>query len=126
MLTIINTMLTKTEKEIIDYVFSYINETTNDWFTIKTQLIQNFSPKDRKKFGKRHYSTKKRMNNKFDFEVISYWEKKSKSALVINQELLHPKDWKPKPSGWALQAINEKRKQDSKRRKEKDRSKTIN
>jgi hypothetical protein len=112
-------MLTKTEKELIDYVFDFINESTNDWFTIKTQLIQNFPPKNRKKFGKRHHSTKKRTNNTFDFEVISYWEKKSESVLVINQELLHPPNWKPKPRGWALQAINEKRKHDSKQHKEK-------
>jgi len=103
-------VFTKLEKELIDYVFDFVNNETNDWFIIKTQIIQNFPPKSRKKFAKRHYSTKKRMINDFDLEVISYWEKKSGSRLVINQELLHPSDWKQRPSGWALKAINEQRK----------------
>lgn len=116
-------MITKLEKDLIDYVFDFVNNETDDWFVIKTQIIQNFPPKSRKKFAKRHYSTKKRMINDFDLEVISYWEKKSGFRLVINEELLHPNDWKRKPSGWALKAINEQRKKQKGRNA---RSKKIN
>jgi len=109
-------VLKKRHKELIDYVYDYVDNTTNDWFTIKTQLVQTFPPKERKLFAKRHFSTKKRMINNFDREIIVYWEDKSGSKLVINQEQLHPDSWVQKPVGWALKVINEeKRKNKSKK-----------
>jgi hypothetical protein len=96
-------------KEIINYVFDYAHDSSDDWFTIKKEIVNNFPPKERKRFSRRHYSTKKHILNGFDYEVINYWEEKSGKKLFIDEEKLHPTNWEQKPKGWGLQRINEER-----------------
>lgn len=96
-------------KELIDYVHDYAGDVTDDWFSIKKELINNFPPKDRSKFSKRHFSTKKHILNDFDFEVMKYWEEKTGRKLIIDEKRLHPKDWVHKSKGWGLQEYNEQR-----------------
>lgn len=109
-------MLTDNLKNKIDFVILYAADETVDWFRIKIELINCFSPKERKNFSRRHFSTKKHILNKFDKEVIEYWEEKTGKKLWINPEKLHPEDWVKKPKGWGLAEINEKRKQDKRKR----------
>lgn len=96
-------------KEIIDYVIEYVGTGSNDWFLIKKELVNLFPPKERSRFSRRHYSTKKHLINDFDREVIKYWEDKTGNKLFIDEGRLHPKSWKRKPKGWGLIEINEKR-----------------
>jgi len=97
-------------KEIIDYVVDYVDGSTCDWFTIKMQIINMFPPKERSRFSRRHYSTKKHILNSFDKAVINYWEKQTGTTLWIDPEKLHPEDWVQRPHGWKLFEFNEKRK----------------
>lgn len=103
-------MLSDEHKKIINYAVSYIGNSTTDWFKIKRELVKIFPPKERSNFSRRHFSTKKQLLNKFDREVIKYWEKQTKLKLFIDQDKLHPKDWVRKPKGHGLKAYNEKRK----------------
>lgn len=96
-------------KEIIDYVIDYASESSNDWFLIKKELVNLFPPKERSRFSRRHYSTKKQLINEFDREVIAYWEKETGQKLFIDESKLHPSSWKQRPKGWGLAAYNERR-----------------
>lgn len=96
-------------KEIIDYVIDYVGNSSNDWFSIKKELVNLFPPKERSRFSRRHYSTKKHLINDFDREVIKYWEQKTGNKLFIDESKLHPNTWQRKPKGWGLVEINEKR-----------------
>lgn len=104
-------MLTDDLKNLIDYVINYVGNSSNDWFTIKRELVNVFPPKKRSLFSRRHFSTKKHTLNDFDYEVIAYWEKKTGNKLVIDEKKLHPKNWKRKPKGWGLQKYNRERAQ---------------
>jgi len=103
----------------IDYVILYVDGTSDDWFRIKMEIINQFPPKERSRFSRRQESTKKHILNSFDREVINYWETKTSSKLWIDPDKLHPKDWVHNPSGWGLIKINEERKQQRKNRTEK-------
>jgi hypothetical protein len=60
-------------KELIDYVIDYVGDVSDDWFTIKKELVNNFPPRERSRFSRRHFSTKKHILNEFDYAVIDYW-----------------------------------------------------
>lgn len=94
---------------LIDYVYEYVGNMSNDWFSIKKELLNNFPPKDRSRFSRRHFSTKKHILNDFDLEVIKYWEEKSGRKLIIDKEKLHPEDWVQKSKGWGIREYNEQR-----------------
>ena len=96
-------------QEHIDYVIEYVGDSSNDWFVIKMEIINRFPPKERSRFSRRHYSTKKHILNSFDYEVINYWKKKTGVDLWIDPNKLHPEDWIQRPKGWGLIAINEER-----------------
>lgn len=102
-------------KKLIDYTILYVADTTNDWFKIKMEIINNFPPKWRGRFSRRHYSTKKHILNSFDWEIINYWEEKTGEKIFIDPNKLHPEDWKPKPRGWKLVEINEQRRRKTKK-----------
>lgn len=96
-------------KKLIDYVVGYVGTASDDWFAIKKEIVNIFPPKDRSRFSRRHYSTKKHVLNDFDYEVIDYWEEKTGVELIIDETKLHPENWKPRPRGWGLQQYNEER-----------------
>jgi hypothetical protein len=95
--------------EVIDYAADYIGDATDDWFRIKKQLVNLFPPRERSRFSRRHYSSKKHILNLFDKSVINYWENKTGVSLWIDPEKLHPEDWNPKPRGWGILELNEER-----------------
>ena len=97
-------------KEIIDYTIEFVDGSSNDWFRIKSHIINQFPPKERSRFSRRHFSTKKHILNSFDKEVIKYWEEKTGTELWINPKKLHPENWEQKPHGWALIRFNNERK----------------
>lgn len=103
-------------KEIIDYVIDYASESSNDWFQIKKELVNLFPPKERSRFSRRHYSTKKQLINDFDRAVMKYWESQTGQKLFIDDTKLHPKSWKKQPRGWGLAAYNDKRHKQKKTR----------
>ncbi len=102
-------MIPEELKKLIDYVIDYVGASTNDWFIIKKELVNLFPPKERSRFSRRHYSTKKHILNEFDYLVIGYWEKKVGTKLIVDEKKLHPKNWAPKMRGWGLKEFNEKR-----------------
>jgi len=106
-------MIPEDLKKLIDYTILYASD-TNDWFKIKMEIINNFPPKQRSLFSRRHYSTKKHILNSFDWEVIKYWENKTGKKLWIDPKKLHPENWIHKPRGWRLVEINEQRKRKNK------------
>lgn len=95
--------------EIIDYAIAYIGTETDDWFRIKKELANLFPPRERSRFSRRHFSTKKHILNSFDKQVINYWEEQTGAKLWVDPEKLHPTDWIQKPHGWALREFNEQR-----------------
>ncbi len=97
---------------LIDYVISYVDGASNDWFRIKRELINIFPIKERSRFSKRHDSTRKHILNSFDKAVITYWEKKTGSEIWVDPDKLQPKDWVYRPHGWKLREINEQRKKE--------------
>ena len=108
-------MIPENLKILIDYTISYVGDATNDWFRIKMEIINNFPPKYRKLFSRRHYSTKKHILNSFDKEVINYWKEKTGIVLWVDPEKLHPENWVQRPKGWRLIEINEQRKKNFKK-----------
>lgn len=110
-------MIDQNLRYIIDYVFEYVDSSSNDWFRIKQEIINNFPPKSRSLFSRRHKATRKHILNSFDREVITYWESKSGSKLWVDPDKLHPADWVWRPSGWKIREINEQRKQQAKAKK---------
>jgi len=96
-------------KDLIDYAAEYIEDTTDDWFRVKKQLVNLFPPKKRKLFTRRHYSTKKHVINDFEKEVMKYWCTKTGVELKIDENKMHDPNWVQKPKGWALMEINEER-----------------
>jgi hypothetical protein len=99
-------------KEIIDYVISYVEDATDDWFRIKLEIINNCPAEYRRLFSRRHYSTKKHILNSFDWEVINYWQEKTGIKLKIDPAKLHPENYVHTPNGWRLIENNEQRKKE--------------
>lgn len=103
-------ILSQNQKDRIIYVSSFVQNTTDDWVRVKTEIVKLFPPKERKLFTRRHYSTKKHSINDFEKEVIKFWKSQTGIELVLAEEDKHPEDWIRRPSGWGLQIINEQRK----------------
>jgi hypothetical protein len=103
-------ILSQSLKERIRYVASYVESSTDDWIRVKTEIVKLFPPKERKLFSRRHYSTKKHTINDFEELVIAFWKNEVGVDLILYEKDKHPDDWVKRPSGWALQIINEQRK----------------
>jgi len=105
-----NISLKISDIEYIDYVIQYVGTFSNDWFTIKKEIVNCYPRKERTKFSRRHYSTKLFFINDFEKEIIKYWKEKTGIQLFIDEKKLHPTSWKRNPKGWGLLIYNEKRK----------------
>ena len=97
-------------KEKIKFVADYIGNSTNDWLTIKKQLINNFAGSQRGLFSKRHPRTKKQIVNDFDRLVMDYWYLLTGVSVILDKNKIHDPDWIYKPKGWRLREINNERK----------------
>lgn len=105
-------MIPDSLKQIIDYAAEYIEDSTDDWFEVKKQLVNLFPPKQRSCFSRRHFSTKKHTINEFEQEVMAYWKAKTGVELEIDESRLHDPNWKQRPRGWGLQRYNEQRRRE--------------
>jgi len=95
--------------EKIDYVASYVGNTSNDWFRIKKELINCFPIQYRNLFSRRHKTSKKFFINDFDKTIINYLETKLNTKLFIDENKLHkPEDERP-PRYWGLMKYNKER-----------------
>lgn len=103
-------VLPQTLQERIRYVAAYVADSTDDWLRVKVEIMKAFPPKERKRFSRRHHSTKKHTLNDFDLLVMKFWENEVGVELILSEENKHPEDWNPKPPGWGLVEINEQRK----------------
>jgi len=111
-----NILLKISDIEYIDYVIQYVGTFSNDWFTIKKEIVNCYPRKERTKFSRRHYSTKLFFINDFEKEIIKYWKEKTGIQLFIDEKKLHPTSWKRNPKGWGLLIYNEKRKSNKKKK----------
>jgi hypothetical protein len=66
----------KTIEEAIDIVSSYVGKTDN-WMTIKKELLKSLSSQDRMYFSTRDPVTKKQSMNDFEKIVAEKWYKKT-------------------------------------------------
>jgi len=105
-----NDLLTKDIKNKIQFVASYIEDSTNDWFRIKKELINCLPIEERHNFSRRHKTSKKFFINDFDNSVINYWEQITGVVLFIDKTRLHKTEDERPPRYWALMEYNEKRK----------------
>lgn len=97
--------------QLIDYVISYVEDATNDWFVIKKELLGRADLEEKSLFSRRSQSNRKHIINSFEREVITYWESKTGVTIWIDPEKLQAPDWVRKTRGENLKEINEKRKQ---------------
>ena len=104
-------MIPNNLKEIIDYVMEYVDGNSDEWFDIKKELLKLSPPKERSRFSRRHYSTKKHFINDFEREIMQYWEDSTGVELKIDESRLHPESWVKKPPGWGLAEFNKNREQ---------------
>lgn len=111
----LNIKLTETDIQYIDYVIEYVGTFSNDWFTIKKEIINCYPREQRIKFSRRHYSTKLFFINDFEKEIMKYWKERTGVELFIDDKKLHPTSWKRNPKGWGLLIYNEKRKNTKKK-----------
>jgi hypothetical protein len=107
-------MLSDKIKNIIKDTIEFVNSRTNDWFIIKTLIVNQTPPKERSNFSRRHYSTKKHIINSFDREVITYWKEQTGVSLWIDPNKLHPEDWTRHRRGWGLKKYNAERQKTAK------------
>lgn len=107
-------MLSEKLKIIIQDTIEFVNFSTNDWFRIKTLLVNQTPPVERSQFSRRHYSTKKHILNSFDWEVITYWQEQTGVTLWIDPNKLHPENWKRHRRGWGLKRYNAERQKTAK------------
>lgn len=112
-------------KNIINDTILFVNDQTNDWFKIKQLLVNQFPPKQRCNFSRRHYSTKKHIMNSFDIEILTYWEENSGIKLWIDPNKLHPPSWKRHRRGWGLKKYNAKRQHEIEKLNRKNRKRGI-
>jgi hypothetical protein len=110
-------VLSEEDLQYVDYVISYVQNSSNDWFLIKKEIMNCYPPKLRKKFSRRHYSTKLFFVNDFEKLIINYWKEKTNIELFIDEKKLHPSSWKRNPKGWGLFIYNEKRKTNKRAKK---------
>lgn len=116
-------LLTTLDIQIMEYVISYVGDSTNDWFKIKKELINCYPRRLRSRFSRRHYSTKLFFVNDFEKEIMKQWTKITGIELFIDSSKLHPATWKRRPQGWGLRVYNEKRKIQKKLRERKKKRK---
>jgi hypothetical protein len=113
-------MIPKKALEIIDYVISYVGDSSNDWFRIKMEIISRSEPAERGLFSRRSQSNRKQIINSYEGEVITYWESKTGVAIWIDPEKLQADDWVRKYRGDSLKEINETRKKQKRERLERE------
>lgn len=85
-------MLDKTIKELLEDISEYYTE--NDWLVIKKFLLRYSHPSVRKNFSTRHEKTKKHTLNKYELEIINYYNTKYGVRLVLNEKDKHTENFK--------------------------------
>lgn len=106
--------------EAINYVMQYANQ-TNNWLAVKKEIMWLLNNDYRNYFSRRHYVTKKHILNDFEKLVIEYWKSETGIELKIPDNQIHNTEWIQRDRGWGLQRLNEERKRNAK----KSRNKTV-
>jgi hypothetical protein len=74
-------MIPEKVEEKIREVMSYAE--TDDWLTVKKEIVRSLPWKYRTLFSRRHPITKEQQLNDFELEVIKRWEELSGRGLYI-------------------------------------------
>ena len=106
-------------QEVIDYVAEYATS-TNNWLTVKKEILWLLSVKERSEFSRRHYSTKKHSLNDFEKQIIIYWKTSTGVDLTIPDNLLHNPSWVRHRRGWGLKRFNKERQENVIRREKRE------
>jgi hypothetical protein len=85
-------MLEETIKDLLEDISEYYKE--NDWLVIKKFLLRYSHPSIRKNFSTRHEKTKKHTLNKYELEIINYYNTKHGVRLVLNEKDKHTENFK--------------------------------
>lgn len=87
----------------VSIVMDYVGDITNDYLTIRNEVIRLMAPANRKWFTPRHHSTKRIQLDDNDYQLMAYWESKTGVTLLIDTSRLHNPEWKPQGKrGWNL------------------------
>jgi len=102
--------------QIVDYVMNYVPSETQNWLSVKKEILWICPPKMRSLFTRRHYSTKKHSLNDLERLIITYWRSEVGATLEIPQNQIHNTEWKRHRPGWGLKRYNKERQRNAKRR----------
>lgn len=106
-------------KNRVRYVARYVLDSTDDWFTVKKELLQVLAPRDRALLSRRHKTSKKHFINDLERDLMIFWERLTSVRLKIDPEKLHtPLDERP-PRYWALMELNKQRHETARTKHEK-------
>lgn len=99
-------------KSYIDYMIQIVDGSTNDWLRIRKALIPMLPHQYRTLFSRRDNSTRKIVLNDFDYVVMSYWKRKTKSNIdfFIDSSKVHPVDHIRKTRSENMKRYNEMKK----------------
>ncbi len=89
----------------VDYVMSYVGDSTSDWLMVKKQVVFSVNNNLKRLFSRRHYSTKKHTLNDLEKRIISYWRDRTGVTLILDPLKTHDPLWTNHGGrGWALNA----------------------
>lgn len=77
-------MLKKKIIAAIEEVHSYAGEATDEWITIKKELLKMLPSEERQLFSTRDPITKKQATNAFEREVAAHWSKLTGREVVFS------------------------------------------
>lgn len=86
----------------IRFVASYVERHTENWLTIKRELVNSLPWEYRLLFSRRHEQTKKQIVNDFEKEVMELWFGLTGVHPHIPKDMLHDPNTVVKKPGWAL------------------------
>lgn len=110
-------------QDAVHFVLNYATS-TNNWLSVKKEILWKLPCWKRKEFSKRHYSSKKHIINAFEQQIIDYWYDSTGIALTIPEDKMHDVSWTRHKRGWGLKVYNRMRqKAAAKRKKNEQRAK---
>ena len=68
----------------IEEVHSYAGQATDEWITIKKEVMRALPSEERSLFSTRDPITKKQVTNEFEYEVAAYWSKLTGREVVFS------------------------------------------
>jgi len=109
-------------RDTVDYVMAFAVGTDN-WLSVKKEILWRLSKERRKLFSRRHYSSKKHTLNNFELEIINYWKRNTGILLSIPENMRHDPTWIRRRPGWGLRKYNQIRTLAAEKRKKDEQAK---